>query len=134
MRTAPIFLAVILFAGCTSLEHSSVEKEERLQGHVTLVAGGADFIVTKPVYRRFQAPEKSFPQNVWEYVLGQPRHQDGSSLNGEGHAAWVDVSGYLETDTVFVATQVHQMGPASPRYLAWRKLFGAGKHQQAYAD
>lgn len=131
MKTFFNVLSLMLITGCQNSKEPLRAPMERLQGHVTLVAGGADFVVTKPVYRRFQAPKNSFPDDVWKYLRSQPEHKDYSSLDNKGRAVWVDATGQVEEveglrDKQFVASVIHQMGPAHPRYLAWRRLFGAG--------
>ncbi|MDI1310609.1 hypothetical protein [Prosthecobacter sp.] len=137
MKTLLAMLALTSALGCTSSQKASHEKELRRQGHVTVVAGGADFIVTTPVYRRYQALSCCFPRSVWDYVQSQPAHRDGSSLNKKGTAAWVDVSGHFEniySNEVFVATQVHQISPAHTRFIAWRRQFGSGNRVPDYAE
>jgi len=138
MKTFLVMLASVGVLGCTSDVKSAHHKKLRLQGHVCLVAGGADFIVPRPEYRRFQAPKHCFPESVWNFIHTQPAHKDGSSLNGKGRAAWVDVSGHIEqspsNNKVFVTTQVHHIGPAHQNFLHWRRSFGSGNHVTNYAD
>jgi len=138
MKPLLAILTLTLVMGCQSHVNSARVAVQRMQGHITLVAGGADFVVTQPTYQRFQAPKHCFPESVWNYVKAQPSHEDGSSLNLKGNAAWVDVTGYVETTpsqaNAFVATEIHQMRPAHPRYLTWRRSFGSGRHVPDYSE
>ncbi len=138
MKPLVAILTLTLVMGCQSQVNSPRVTKQRLQGHITLVAGGADFVATQPSFQRFQAPIHCFPESVWNYVKAQPSHEDGSSLDLKGHAAWVDVTGYVETSPsqtkTFVATEIHQMRPAHSRYLTWRRSFGSGTRVPDYVE
>jgi hypothetical protein len=138
MKTLLAILTLTFVMGCANHENSSRVNMQRMKGHITLVAGGADFVVTHPTYQKFQAPKHCFPESVWDYVKAQPSHVDGSSLDMKGNTAWVDASGYIESSPpngkAFVATEIHQIHPAHPRYLTWRRSFGSGKHVPGYVE
>jgi hypothetical protein len=138
MKTLLAILALTFVLGCESHLDSPHVTMQRVQGHITLVAGGADFVVTQPTYQRFQASKHCFPEGVWGYVKAQPSHEDGSSLNLRGNTAWVEVTGYIECTPsqakAFVATEIHHMRPAHPRYLTWRRSFGSGKLVPDYVE
>jgi hypothetical protein len=127
-----IFLGCFIFctSSCSTKHTQENTKLFQVEGHCSVVAGGADFFCVSPWMIHFPLGPNNLPDHVLTFLSSDKnKHRDKSSLDDSGVSIWVEGEGYIACQSPndrpesahFIFTKVTNYRSACDEYINHRK-------------